>query len=371
MAKIGYVRFFGGVMNVAGQNLADNEASDSSGPEKKTAGQKFILRIVSILPWAIVGTLLYAGLFIKPTVIIEEVIPSPINVRDNIFGVAHVSGDTYLAAGNYGKILVTTDGGVTWADQETPISTHLMDISSWDENRSVAVGNMGEILVTEDGGKTWVAVESPKSDVANKLLKVHTYPDGEAWTVGEMGMILRSNDYGKTWIQMREEYDIFMNDIVKVDDNTLYVSAEYGQFFKSVDDGQTWAEFFTDSPNSFAAIDARSPQEVVMVGLAGVVVGTMDGGETWTYISPEQSGMTEHMMDIQWSDEINKWVAIGNKGKWMTFNSGLTDFEPKDLSKTDFTSHSEMVIVGGKGLGVGATVGSLDLKTEAWTVLAE
>lgn len=357
-------------MNVAGQNLAD-ETSDSSVEEEKSAGQKILLTLLSILPWAIVGSLLYAGLFIKPEAIVEEVIPAPINVRDNIFGIAHVNGDTFLAAGNYGKMLITKDAGKTWETRDATVDVHLQDISAWDDKRAVAVGNTGVTLMTEDGGNSWTSVESPKSDVANKLLRVHTYPGGEALAVGEMGMIIRSMDYGKTWKRLREENDIFMNDIVKVDANTIYVAAEYGQIFKSIDNGETWEEIFTDSPNSFAGIDAKSPQEIAIVGLAGVVVGTTDGGETWTYISPQQSGMTEHMMDIQWSDAINRYVAIGNKGKWMTFTSDLKDFQPMNISKTDYTSHMEMVVVGDKGYGVGATVGVLDLNTKAWTVLAE
>jgi len=358
-------------MNDAGNDLAENKTPESTGSEEQSAIKKFGLTLVSIMPWAIVGTLLWAGIFIKPTAVIEEVISAPINVRDNIFGVTHVGGDVYLVAGNYGKLLITNDSGKTWVNQDSTVSDHLMDISSWDKNRAVAVGNAGVTLMTEDGGKTWVSVDSPKSDIANKLLKVHTYPGGEALAVGEMGMIIRSMDYGKTWKMLREEYDIFMNDVVKVDANTIWVAAEYGQIFKSSDNGETWEEIFTDSPNSFAAIDAKNPQEISIVGLAGVVVGTTDGGETWTYVSPEQSGMTEHMMDVQWSDEINRWVAIGNKGKWMTWKADMTDFEPMNISKTDYTSHTEMEIVGGKALAVGATVGSLDLESKAWTLYAE
>jgi hypothetical protein len=55
----------------------------------------------------------------------------------------------------------------------------------------------------------------------------------------------------------------------------------------------------------------------------------------------------------------------------MTFTSDLTNFEPMNISDTDYTSHSEMVIIDGKGLAVGATVGSLDLKTREWTLLHE
>lgn len=358
-------------MNVAGKDLADDKASNSSSSEEQSIFKKLTLLILGILPWAIVAALLWAGIFIKPEAVIEKVVSDPINVRDNIFGAAYLGGETYLAAGNYGKMLITIDNGKNWKDQNSTVVEHLQDVSAWDKDRAVAVGNAGVVIITEDGGKTWASVDAPLSDVANKLLKVHTYPGGEALAVGEMGMIMRSMDYGKTWKRLREETDIFMNDVVKVDANTIYATAEFGQMYKSVDNGATWEEILTDSPNSFTAIDARNPQEIVTVGLAGVVVGTQDGGETWTYITPEQSGMTEHLMDIQWSDAINRWVTIGNKGKWMTFKSDLTDFKPMNISNTDYTSHTEIVIVGDKGLAVGATVGSLDLKTGVWTLYAE
>tara|TARA_B110000444_G_C18665546_1_gene512781 strand:- start:105 stop:878 length:774 start_codon:yes stop_codon:yes gene_type:complete len=253
---------------------------------------------------------------------------------------------------------------------------HFQDISAWKDepNRAVAVGNDGVIVVTEDGGENWTTVDSPKSDIANKLLKVHTYAGGEAVTVGEMGAVLRSKDYGKTWARLKAECgceldDIFMNDVVKTPNGTYYVAAEFGRIFITRDDGVVWEEIQSESPNSFGAIDAKNNDEITIVGLAGVTVSTKDAGETWTYVAPQQSGMTEHMMDVQWSDAIDRWVAIGNKGKWMTFTSDLTDFEPMNISATDYTSHSEMVIVGDKGLAVGATVGSLDLKTREWTLL--
>jgi len=357
-------------MNMSENNTAVEQMSGTS----KTAdsiGQKFAKLILSIMPWAIVGTLLWAGIFVKPTAVIEEVVPPVINVRDNIFGLSKVSSDVYMAAGNYGKLLISKDKGRTWENQTAPVESHLQDITSWDENNSVAVGNEGVTLMTEDGGKTWVEVESPKSETANKLLRVHSYPNGEAWAVGEMGMILNSNDYGKTWTQMREEEDVFMNDIVRVDDTTLYIAGEFGLIFKSIDNGKTWKDTQTDSPNSFTAVAFRSPQEGVVVGLGGAIVSTQDAGETWTYIDPKVSGMTEHLMDIDWSDETNEWVAVGNKGKWIKFSADMTQFDSRNMSSTDLTSHTELEIDGGSFLSVGQTVGSMDIATDTWTLLAD
>jgi len=193
----------------------------------------------------------------------------------------------------------------------------------------------------------------------------------QAWAVGEMGMILQSNDYGKTWNQMREEEDVFMNDIVRVDETTLFIAGEFGLVFKSTDNGKTWKDTQTDSPNSFTAVAFRNPQEGVVVGLGGAIVATQDEGETWTYIDPKKSGMTEHLMDVDWSEETNQWVAVGNKGKWIKFSADMTQFNSSNMSATDLTSHTELVIDGSSFLAVGQTVGSMDIKSDEWTLLAD
>ncbi len=357
-------------MNMSENNAAVEQMSGTTNTAE-SIGQKLAKLIVSIMPWAIVGTLLWAGIFVKPTAVIEEVVPPVINVRDNIFGISEVSSDVYLAVGNYGKIIISNDKGKTWENQTAPVESHLQDVTSWDENRSVAVGNGGVTLRTEDGGKTWLEVASPKSETANKLLRVHSYPNGEAWAVGEMGMILQSTDYGKTWNQMREEEDVFMNDIEKVDDNTLFIAGEFGLIFKSSDNGKTWKSTQTDSPNSFTAIAFRTPQEGVVVGLGGAIAYTKDEGATWTYIDPKVSGMTEHLMDVDWSEETSQWVAVGNKGKWIKFSADMTQFDSRNLSETDLTSHTELAIDGTSFLSVGQTVGSMDIETDAWTLLAD
>lgn len=382
-------------MNVAEQDQAGTNSSEPEGPVEKTAGQKFIALVLSILPWAIVGTLLWAGLFVKPTAEIEEVVPPAIDRRDNILGITRVGPDTYWAAGNYGKILISTDRAKTWTNQNSTVDIHFQAIAAWDENRAVAVGNKGVAVVTDDGGKTWKSVETPKSEISNKLLKIHLTPGGEALAVGEMGMIIRSLDYGNTWEKLRDEQDIFFNDVIRTNENTIIIAAEaraiedpdapydpnqlvpdaYGLIFTSHDNGETWQTIETDSLNSFAAIDFRNELEGVAVGLSGTIVATLDGGDTWTHFDSETSGIKEHLMDIAWSEHENKWIGIGNKGKWITFTSDLSAFKPRFLTEADaevkdFTSHAGLALTGDGGfVAVGETVGYMDLETNQWTLL--
>ncbi|NIB44345.1 glycosyl hydrolase [Pseudomaricurvus alkylphenolicus] len=335
----------------------------------KSTGKKATSLLLSFVPWSIVAGLLWAGIFVKPSAQVETVVPPPIDKRDKIYGVSTIATDLIWLAGNYGKILRSDDGGSSWVRQITDTRKHLQDISAWDSQRAVAVGNGGIVLVTEDGGNSWSEIEVPKSEIANKLIRVHAYEGGEAWAVGEVGMILSTTDYGKTWRRMREEEDIIMNDLIKLGDRRIFVVGEYGRMFRSDDNGKTWQDFDTDSQSSLTAIDFRTRQHGVIVGLDGVILTTTDAGQSWRLTESKDSGNTEHLMDVQWSGDINRWISVGNKGKWMTFSSELNAYEAGNLSKTDLSSHTELALVQGGMIAVGANVGYLDFKTDEFTTL--
>ncbi len=329
-----------------------------------SVGQKAFSVFLSLMPWAIVAALLWAGIFVKPHTVVEVVIPPAIEQRDNIFGISVVSKEQMWLAGNYGKILRSDDGGRSWSRQKTTTQKHLQDISAWDGQHAVAVGNGGVVLVTENGGRIWTEVSAPKSEIANKLIRVHTYVNGEAWAVGELGMIIHSKDFGQSWARMREEEDVIINDLIKLDDNNIFVVGEYGRLFHSRDGGKTWQDSYTESPSSLTAIEFRNPKQGVIVGLDGVILVTEDAGETWSLIESSMSGITEHLMDVQWSEQIKQWVAVGNKGKWIKFAGDLTKFYPSQLSLSDLSSHTELAVVDGGFITVGANVGFMDYATD-------
>lgn len=337
----------------------------------KTVIQKMLSVLVSLLPWCIVFGLLAAGLLIKPTAIVEVVIPPAIEKRDKIYGVHRLDSTHLWVVGNYGKILFSDNDGEVWERQTSSTRKHLQSISAWDNNHVIAVGNGGIVLISDDGGDHWKEVTTPKSDVTNKLIKVNTYQDGEAWAVGEMGMIISSTDYGKTWRRMREEEDVIMNDIIKIDDSTIIVVGEYGRIFRSIDGGKSWNDFYTDSPSSLTAIDFKSSTVGVAVGLDGVILETNDIGKTWTLIDKKLTGNTEHLMDVQWSKKLNEWISVGNKGKWLKFSISLSKYEASSFSRTDLSSHTELALVGDGLIAVGSNVGFYDFQTRAWQSLAD
>src|SRR5664280_1298282 len=52
-------------------------------------------------------------------------------------------------------VMVTADGGATWAARDTGAKARLRAIAFTDVNRGFVAGDGGLLLATEDGAKTW------------------------------------------------------------------------------------------------------------------------------------------------------------------------------------------------------------------------
>ncbi len=116
-----------------------------------------------------------------------------------LYGATFATRDQVWIAGEFGVILHSTDGGLTWQQQRSGVETTLFGIHALDGERAWAVGLEAVLLSTTDGGATWNKenVERPKGfvlplyDIAvNGLF---------GWAVGNSGFILHSKDAGKTW----------------------------------------------------------------------------------------------------------------------------------------------------------------------------
>lgn len=329
--------------------------------------------IISIIPWMIVSGLLWAGVFVKPTVTIEKVETPAIEPRDNIYGVDVVDSENIWLVGSYGKILRSNDSGSTWRLQKTKETNHFQDVSAWNNNKAVSVGNTGVVLITEDSGETWKEIIVPKNEVANKLLRVHTYINGEAWSVGEFGAILKTNDYGRSWGKMREDEDVILNDIIKINDSKVIAVGEFGTILISDNDGDSWSlvELDFDIESSLMAIEFKDQFNGLAVGLDGLIIKTEDGGITWQRVETSGGKVSEHLMDIIWDEDRNVWFSVGNKGVWVEIDNSLENLKSGIFDKMDLSWHTEINLVDGEYVAVGANVGKFSPKYNKFVELSD
>jgi photosystem II stability/assembly factor-like uncharacterized protein len=306
---------------------------------------------VAAAPLLIIGSLIYAAFFVKAEVQIDAIHAPAIERRDVFYGLVVPKPGVIWAAGSYGKVVRSNDGGQSWAIQPTRLSAHLQSIAAWDAQRAVAVGNQGRVIVTDDGGASWTEVEVPRSEVANKLVKVRAYADGLAWAVGEMGAALRSTDHGRTWARALPEQDQGWNDVVFVGADGWLVG-EFGRVMRSRDGGATWAPAESPSKASLMSVAFRDALNGVAVGLSGTVLTTADGGASWALVPPPTR---EHLNHVRWDGA--EWSAVGDKGVRVSGKDGA--WSAGRLAEADLSWRTQGEAADGQLLLAGANLARL------------
>lgn len=333
---------------------------EASSPQQGARGpglpRRALNALAVALPWAIIGGLLWAGLFIKPQPVGGSVTPPPLERRDQFYGLAQLPDGTVLACGSNGKVLaISADGRIS--RQETPSDKPLQDIAAWDANHLVAVGNDGVILHSDDAGRHWRLADAvPRSAVANKLNRVRVGPAGLAIAVGEMGALLVSHDFGAHWQRLREEEDVAWNDAALLDDGRLVVVGEFGRILLSQDLGAHWEEIPAPVPGSLMAVRFRDAANGVAVGVEGTLLVTRDGGRQW---QPVGLGVHDHLFSVIWNPAQQQWLAFGALGRWVAGSVGAGDIawrsgtlDARDLSwHTGALSSGKQTWLAGDGIG--------------------
>ena len=115
----------------------------------------------------------------------------------------------WIAVGEAGVIVRSTDNGATWASVTSPTEEYLRSVVGYGGDatkRFVAVGDSGTIIHSNDGGVTWTAGTVPLTSdaVIRDLKSVAFSPRGGAgnagqWTAVGQGVIYKCNKASTTW----------------------------------------------------------------------------------------------------------------------------------------------------------------------------
>lgn len=310
------------------------------GGNSRSTVERLIKLALSVIPWLIIGGLMWAGLFVKPAPVGSTVQPPVLEKRDYYYGLVKPTADQVWLAGSSGKIVkLGKDGHAERLKTFTDMT--LQDIATWDVRRSVAVGNDGVIVVSTDGGATWpLAQDVPRSRVANKLTRVRTGEGGMAVAVGEMGAVLVTRDYGKTWSRMRGEQDVAWNDVAILPGGRFLLVGEFGKMAASGDGGATWNDVVSSVNTSLMAVAFRDDTHGVAVGLEGVVLVTRDGGRRW---DRGDTGVHDHLLDVAWDAAGKRWVGCGNLGRWVRADAEAAAWQAGRLDARDLSWHTRVM----------------------------
>ena len=281
---------------------------------------------------------------------------------ENLHGAAYVDQKYIWVCGRYGTIYNSSDNGATWQKQESGVKELLGSIVFVSQKQGWAAGVKGTILHTSDGGATWMA---QKSGQELNILDLFFLNSDFGWAVGENGMILHTTNGGKDWMKQGESVDTFYNDVFFTDRKTGWIAGEFGTILHTQDGGATWkpqtcaaiekavAESDWDRPlPALYGLYFKDQNEGWVVGMDGIILKTLNGGELWTQIP---SGTEKPLYSIVVGKKSG-WI-VGNKGQYlMSEDSGQTWSLKQGriksrfwLRELAFSNEQQGIIVGARG----------------------
>jgi photosystem II stability/assembly factor-like uncharacterized protein len=185
-----------------------------------------------------------------------------------------------VVCGDAGKIYKSTDGGGgnwNWQEVSTITSNRLNSIGAITSDLFIAVGEKGTIIRTSDGGTTWEDKSiSDTSIYLNKILISTFYPSFErGWIVGTQGKIYRTTDYGNSWISTESGTTNDLNCISFRSPDDGVIAGDNGTVRYTIDGGLEWLEdnYFNGITSndivSMARVDSNTANALVRGGTAG------------------------------------------------------------------------------------------------------
>jgi len=254
----------------------------------------------------------------------------------------------------YGSIFKTTNGGISWISQISGIEEDLNQVYFADVNNGWAVAGyfesggtrdraMGKILNTTNGGLTWV---TQISGTSKGLRSLSFFNSEKGIVVGNCGTIKYTYTEGNLWLSPPGGTTNDLKSIFFGNENNGLVIGDAGLMLRTTDSGISWMQVVTGTSNDFAGMaftDALNGWVVTRNNYywgydSCFALHTTDGGISWT---KHLKGPLQYFDDICFIDANNGWI-IGARtdSSWYsgyplllrTTNGGITWNEIPDFS---------------------------------------
>ena len=292
-------------------------------------------------------------------------------VQDNLFSVDFIDQLHGWAAGYYGTILKTIDGGRNWTHISLPNTDLIRRIQFLNKDYGWLVTHRGRIMNSEDGGSTWKTLFLEKNNI--NLRNIKFLDSNIGWAVGHEGTILYTNDGGQTWAyQFLSNYtgrDLpRLNGLTVLSKTRAMLAGEFGVIAETINAGKTWTVISSpDIKATFTEIE-QVGNSILAVGLDGVVAQvnsnkfnflTAPKDEEQVRVKLLNSEVNNHLFDIVANKNgegivvgLASILAIKNGNKLKKIEIDIPDLNYLYFMGATPLSESKYALVGARGLAI-------------------
>ena len=167
-----------------------------------------------------------------------------------IYGVMNIylmniyfSSQIGVMCGYSNSIYITTDGGQTFINSYTNTSNYYYSVFVTSISGTIfAVGTNQSIIKSYDNGYSWISSSTTLASLPNNVYifnSIYMYNENIGFVVGEKGCILKTTNGGSSWIVSKiSEYDLKSVNMYNL--NIIIVGGDNGILYISYDSGNNW-----------------------------------------------------------------------------------------------------------------------------------
>jgi len=248
-----------------------------------------------------------------------------------LYSVSAVDDNVAWVCGAAGKVLRTTNKGITWVNVSgtLPVAAALYNIFGWDANTAVVTGVTGtntSIYQTSNGGTTWT-VANTHAGFGDDMFMTDANtayfigdPAGGNWD------LLKSTNAGLNWgpwttLATTNTAGTYNNAFYQQGTQVWFPNVGLSQMYYSSNMGTNWATQ-TITLAEITATCFTSPTRGIAGGssTSAGLIQTNDGGTTWTALT---SPFTTSVSGISGA-QTTWWVATQNTIISKSTNDGVT-----------------------------------------------
>lgn len=183
-----------------------------------------------------------------------------------------------FCVGEFGAIIKTSDGGITWVDKSFPTQKTLLRISGCD-SLVLIVGTGGTILRSIDFGESWESL-----NLVNNvdIWGVFTFTNSVSMICTKDGQLLKTSDSGNSWQIDTIGYPLVYWDLKFMDSVTGFISCGDGIILKTTDAGNSWQPKQTGDMYSLYSLEILQNGKIIAAGSSGQIYYSTDSGESFT-----------------------------------------------------------------------------------------
>lgn len=222
------------------------------------------------------------------------------------------------------ELYKTNDGGDNWFFQER--MNILKEIHFVGQDTGFVMGSRGKMLVTTDKGITWVKQNCIETDIqcfwaTNSKNMYNGSQYFYIWGSADGGLnwFVSHGDAGPGWI-----FDIFFTN-----QNTGHAvgwgnsqGLSYGMIFKTTNAGLDWAKNYDYQDDGLLNSVFFTNEDIgYIVGYQGYIIKTTDGGENWVGLD---SGDNNALYSVFFCDSLTGY-AVGANGTILRTTTGGID----------------------------------------------